>query len=108
MRKVEESGNTIEMDIESTDDPIHAGQIFAEMLVAISHPEFNSLEQEVCLFSPTPHVDKYSRHSWCSIVTLDFSCIIANSLPSISYIFVIRDSPLTAVSLSIVQKCTIL
>jgi len=35
------------MDIDSTDDPIHAGQIFAEMLVAISHPEFNSLEQEV-------------------------------------------------------------
>ena len=42
------------MDIESIDDPIHAGQIFAEMLVSISHPEFNSLDQEVFL-SPTKY-----------------------------------------------------
>ena len=48
-RKSEEAGNTIEVDIESMDDPIHAGQIFAEMLVSISHPEFNSLDQEVLL-----------------------------------------------------------
>lgn len=44
------------MDIDSTDDPIHAGQIFAEMLVAISHPEFNSLEQEVRIFSLQPQL----------------------------------------------------
>jgi hypothetical protein len=50
------------MDIDSTDDPIHAGQIFAEMLVAVSHPEFNFLEQEVCIFffpSQPQVTDKY-------------------------------------------------
>jgi hypothetical protein len=41
---------TVDTDIDSTEDPIHAAQIFAEMLTAINHPEFTSIDQEVSLF----------------------------------------------------------
>jgi hypothetical protein len=42
---------TVDTDIDSTEDPIHAAQIFAEMLTAINHPEFTSIDQEVFLFT---------------------------------------------------------
>ena len=39
----------VDTQIESIDDPIYVGQIFAEMLGAVSHPEFTSLDQEARL-----------------------------------------------------------
>lgn len=41
-------------DIDSPDDPVYAAQIFAEMLSAISHPEFTYLDQEVTTLQKRP------------------------------------------------------
>jgi len=69
----------MEEDIQSTDDPVFAAQIFAEMLAAVAHPEFTSLDQEV----PTSaHYHSNDRLSLCLTVTPDFNYIIASSLES--------------------------
>jgi len=55
-------GNT-EIDIESSSHPIHAGQIFAEMLASVSHPEFTSLDQEVMQHSKSLYNDRLLSYS---------------------------------------------
>ena len=38
----------VETEVDSTSNhPVHAGQIFAEMLATVAHPEYDCLDQEV-------------------------------------------------------------